>query len=155
MRVAAVLLVVVFTSAPLLAQEPVPISSSIDRAAAAAAEQQTPTTHSTGHRAGLFWSGLALGIAGATTSVLGLTALRVEDSSSGNAPKNTYQACVAQKSDPIYATNVCGALKGKNRPMLWSGVAVGALGGVMMIGGTRTSAEIGPGTLRVFHTIRF
>ncbi|PYQ69908.1 MAG: hypothetical protein DMG01_28410 [Acidobacteria bacterium] len=106
-------------------------------------------------RGKVFWSGLALGIAGITTSVLGVTVYRVDDSSTGNAPPPSYQACVAQKSDPIYATNVCGALKGKNRPMLWSGVAVGALGGVMMIGGTRTSAEIGPGTLRVFHTIRF
>jgi len=106
-------------------------------------------------RGKVFWSGLALGIAGITTSVLGVTVYRVDDSSTGNAPASSYQACVAQKSDPIYATNVCGALKGKNRPMLWSGVAVGALGGVMMIGGTRTSAEIGPGTLRVFHTIRF
>ncbi|PYQ87744.1 MAG: hypothetical protein DMG03_04945 [Acidobacteria bacterium] len=106
-------------------------------------------------RGKVFWSGLALGTAGITTSVLGVTVYRVDDSSTGNAPASSYQACVAQKSDPIYATNVCGALKGKNRPMLWSGVAVGALGGVMMIGGTRTSAEIGPGTLRVFHTIRF
>jgi hypothetical protein len=110
---------------------------------------------SSGGRGKVFWSGLALGIAGVTTSVLGVTVYRVDDSSTGNAPPSSYQACVAQKSDPIYATNNCGALKGKNRPMLWSGVAVGALGAVMMIGGTRTSAEIGPGTLRVFHTIRF
>ena len=106
-------------------------------------------------RGKVFWSGLALGIAGITTSVLGVTVYRVDDSSTGNAPPSSYQACVAQKSDPIYAMNACGPLKGKNRPMLWSGVAVGALGAVMMIGGTRTSAEIGPGTLRVFHTIRF
>jgi hypothetical protein len=106
-------------------------------------------------RGKIFWSGLALGLAGLTTSVLGVTVYRVNDSSTGNAPPSSYQACVAQKSDPIYATNSCDALKGKNRPMLWSGVAVGALGAVMMIGGSRTSAEIGPGTLRVFHTIRF
>jgi len=121
-------------------------------AAPAFAEEQAA---SSGGRGKVFWSGLALGIAGITTSVLGVTVYRVDDSSSGNAPPSSYQACVAQKSDPIYATNNCGALKGKNRPMLWSGVAVGALGAVMMIGGARTSAEIGPGTLRVFHTIRF
>jgi drug/metabolite transporter (DMT)-like permease len=110
---------------------------------------------SSGSRGKLFWSGLALGIAGAATSVLATTVYRVEDSSSGNAPAPTYQSCVAQKRDPIYATSNCEALKGKNVPMLWSGVAIGALGVVMMIGGTRTSAEIGPGTFRLFHTIRF
>src|SRR5947207_13149218 len=146
MRVAAVLLVVVFTSAQLLAQEPFSISSSIDRAAAAAAaaEQQTPTTHSTGHRAGLFWSGLALGIAGATTSVLGLTALRVEDSSSGNAPKNRYHGCGAQKVDPIYASNQCDALKGKNLKLLWAGVATSGAGASLLISGIDAQAEIGP-----------
>jgi hypothetical protein len=157
MRVAAVLLVVVFATAPLLAQEPFPIASSIDRAAAAAAaaEQQTPATHSTGHRAGLFWSGLALGIAGATTSVLGLTALRVDDSSSGNAPKNTYQACVAQKSDPIYAGNQCDALKGKNLKLLWSGVAVAGVGAALVIGSINAQAEVEPGSVRLVKRFRF
>jgi hypothetical protein len=136
MRMMVVCLIAVFAAGPAFAEEQQPSSSS-------------------GSRGKLFWSGLALGVAGVATSVLGVTVYRVDDSSTGNAPPSAYQACVAQKSDPIYATNSCGALKGKNRPMLWSGVAVGALGAVMMIGGTRTSAEIGPGTLRVFHTIRF
>jgi hypothetical protein len=156
MRVAAVLLVIVFASVQVLAQEPSPISRSIDRAAAAAAaEQQTPTTPSPGHRTGLFWSGLALGIGGATASVLGLTALRVEDSSSGNAPKNTYQACVAQKNDPIYASNQCDALKGKNLTLLWGGVAVAAVGAGLMIGSINARAEIEPGTVRLVKRIRF
>ncbi len=106
-------------------------------------------------RGATFWSGLALGIAGVTTSVLGVTAFRVEDSSTGNAPASSYQTCVAQKSDPIYATNSCDSLKGKNLPMLWGGVAAAALGGVLMIHGARTRAEIAPGVVRVFHTIRF
>jgi len=156
MRVAAVLLVIVFASVQVLAQEPSPISSSIDRAAAAAAaEQETPTTTSPGHRSGLFWSGLALGIGGATASVLGLTALRVEDSSSGNAPKNTYQACVAQKSDPIYASNQCDALKGKNLTLLWGGVAVAAVGAGLIIGSINAQAELEPGTVRLVKHIRF
>src|SRR3954471_10231854 len=79
-------------------------------------------------RSRLFWSGLVLGLAGVTTSVLGVTAFRVEDTSTGNAPAGTYQACVAQRSDPIYATNNCEGLKGKNRGLLWGGVAVGAAG---------------------------
>jgi hypothetical protein len=103
----------------------------------------------------LFWAGLALGVAGVTTSVLGVTAFRVDDTSSGNAPNNSYQACIAQRADPIYASNSCSALKGKNRPMLWSGVATGALGAALMIRGTNTSAEISRGAVRVVHTIRF
>jgi hypothetical protein len=106
-------------------------------------------------RGRLFWSGLILGLAGVTTSVLGVTAFRVEDSSTGNAPPGAYQACVAQKSDPIYATNNCDALKAKNLGMLWGGVAMGAAGAALMIGGSHTSAQISAGAVRVVHTIRF
>jgi hypothetical protein len=153
MKVAAALLVIVFTSGQVLAQEPGPISRSIDRAAAAAvaAEQQPATPH----RSGLFWSGIALGIAGATTSVLGLTALRVENSSSGNAPQGTYQACVAQKSDPIYATNQCEALKGKNLKLLWGGVALSAVGAALVISSINAQAEAAPGAIRIVKHIRF
>ena len=42
-------------------------------------------------RGKLFWSGLALGVAGVTTSVLGVTVYRVEDSSSGNAPPSAFR----------------------------------------------------------------
>ena len=106
-------------------------------------------------RGGLFWTGLALGVAGVATSVLGVTAFRVDDTSTGNAPPGAYQACLAQRTDPIYATNSCDALKGKNRPMLWSGVAAGALGAALMIRSTSTSAEISQHAVRVLHTIRF
>src|SRR5262245_15193216 len=115
---------------------------------------QTQESSETGHGR-TFWSGLALGAVGVTMSVLGVTVYRVEDSSTGNAPPSTYQACVAQKVDPIYATNSCEALKGKNLPLLWSGVAVGALGGVLMIQGSRTSAEVTAHGFRLSHTIRF
>jgi hypothetical protein len=115
--------------------------------------QEEPASHD--GRGRLFWSGLALGLAGATASVLGVTAFRVEDTSTGNAPVGTYQACVTQKSNPIYATNSCEALKGKNRGLMWGGVAAGAVGAALMIGGTHTSAEISAGAVRVFHTIRF
>ena len=116
-----------------------------------AADEQSPSTD---HRP-MFWSGIALGIAGVATSVAAVTFARVTDSSTGNAPPGTYQACVAQKSDPIYATSNCDSLKGKNLPMLWSGVAVGALGAVLVMGSTRTHAEISPGVIRISHTIRF
>jgi len=106
-------------------------------------------------RGRVFWSGLALGLAGVTASVLGVTAFRVEGTSTGNAPVGAYQACVAQRSDPIYATNNCDGLKGKNRGLLWGGVAAGAAGAVLMISGSRTSAEISAGSVRIVHTIRF
>ena len=136
MRVACAFLILTLTAAPAVAQE------------------QTASTSESG-RGALFWSGLALGVAGVTTSVIGVTTARVETTSSGNAPDNTYQMCVAQKADPIYATNQCDALKGKNRTLLWSGVAMGALGGALMIGSTHTRAELAPGFVRLLHTFRF
>ena len=119
----------------------------------ALAQQSQPSQDDS--RGRLFWSGLALAVAGVTTSVLGVTVSRVDDSSTGNAPPGTYQTCLAQRADPIYATNNCDALKAKNRPMLWSGVAAGALGAVLMIRGSRTSAELSANRFRVYHTIRF
>jgi hypothetical protein len=147
-RVVTLLLVITFAGTPVFAQDQ-PIHKSIDRAAAAA-EQAEPSHHNA-----MFWSGLALGVAGATTAVLGLTAFRVEDSSTGNAPKGTYQACVAQQADPIYAGNQCNGLKAKNLGMLWGGVAVGAAGAALMIRGAHTSAEVQPGAIRIVNRIRF
>jgi hypothetical protein len=40
-------------------------------------------------------------------------------------------------------------------PMLWSGVAVGALGGVLMIRGSNTRAEITTNGFRLSHTVKF
>jgi hypothetical protein len=116
------------------------------------AEEQSSSHQGRGR---MFWTGLALSLAGVTTSVLGVTAFRVEDSSTGNAPAGTYQACIAQRSDPIYATNNCDGLKAKNLGMLWGGVAAGAAGAALMIGGSHTSAQISAGAVRVVHTIRF
>ena len=115
------------------------------------------TSESSSHASrGMFWTGLALGVAGVVASVAAVTVARVEDSSTGNAPRGTYQACVAQKAaDPIYASNSCGSLKAKNVPMLWSGVAAGALGGVLMIRGSSTRAEITTDGFCLSHTVNF
>jgi len=149
-------------ASPALAQERAsdsasPIRASIDKAAASAAAQTAPVKASApGSKGTLFWSGLAVGIAGATTSALGLTVFRTEDSSTGNAPQGTYVACVAQRdSNPIYAGNQCDGLKSKNLKLLWGGVAAGSVGAAMMIGGLDTSAEISPGAIRLFHRLRF
>ena len=115
MRATPLLLAFAFTSVQVYAQEQPSINKSIAHVAKAAAEEQAPTTHSrTTHGRTLLWSGLALGVAGATTAVLGTTVYRVEDNSTGNAPPNAYQTCVAQKKDPVYASNQCDALKAKN-----------------------------------------
>ena len=152
MRAASLLLAFVFTSAQVFAQEQPPIAKSIAHAAkVVAAEEQASTTHG----GTLFWSGLALGVAGATTAVLGLTAFRVEDSSTGNAPKGAYQACVAQKANTIYATNQCDGLKGKNVKLLATGALLGGVGAALMIGSAHTSADISPGVVRFLHRIRF
>jgi hypothetical protein len=136
MRRVSMLLVLVLTAPPAFAQE-------------------KPTPSSDEHRGAMFWSGILLGAAGVATSVVGVTVNRVGESSTGNAPAGTYQACVAQQRDPVYATNNCDALKGKNRALLWTGVTAAALGAVLTIGGAHTHAELSPGFVRLLHTIRF
>src|SRR5262249_31429157 len=106
-------------------------------------------------RSRLFWSGLALGLAGVATGIVASTVARVEEDSSGNAPTTAYQACVAQKRDPIYAGNNCDALKATNVPLLAAGVALGAAGGVLMIAGSRVSADVAPGVVRLAYRVRF
>ena len=149
MRVVSLLLALVLSASPAMAQQP--IRDSVAKAATAVAAQ--PAEHS--GRGRTFWPGLALGIAGATVAVLGTTVYRIEDTSTGNAPESAYQACVAQKSNPVYASNLCDGLKGKNRAMLWGGAAVGALGAALIVIGTDTSAELTRGGVRLVHRLRF
>lgn len=128
-----------------------PIAESAAKAVHAVAVAQD----SHDRRGKLLWPGLALGIAGVTTGVLAATVARVEDNSTGNAPPGAYQACVAQKRNPIYAGNDCDALKAKNVRMLAAGVAMGAAGAALIVAGSRTSAELSPGVIRFVHRIRF
>jgi len=158
MRVVSLLVAITFTASPVIAQSPQPIHASIERAAEAAAERSTqpPSASHSGGKSALFWTGLGATIAGVTTSALGLTAFRIEDSSTGNAPRSTYLACVEQKSsNAIYATNQCDALKGKNLKLLWGGAALSGLGAVLMITGTNTSAELSAGAIGLFHHWKF
>jgi hypothetical protein len=158
MRAVSLLVAITLTASPALAQQPAPIRASIEKAAEAAA--QTPAQPKSGsasaQKSGLFWSGLALAVAGVTTSALGLTVLRTEDNSTGNAPAGAYKACVALRdSNPIYAGNQCDALKAKNLKLLWGGVALSGVGAALMITGRDTSAELSPGTIAVFHRLHF
>jgi len=145
------LLILTLATTPAFAQNrAVSIRSSMASEATAAALDDSHRS-----RRPMFWSGVALGVAGVTTAVLGVTVARVEDSSTGNAPSGAYRSCVAQKQDPIYASSSCEALKAKNRPLLWSGVALGAVGAALVIGSTQTSAQVSAGAVRLLHTIRF
>jgi len=153
----SLLVVLTLTASPVLAQQPAPIRASIEKAAESAAQTaaQPMAGKTSGQKNGLFWSGVALTVAGATSSVLGLTAFRTESSSTGNAPTGTYQACVAQRdSNPIYAGNQCDGLKAKNLKLLWGGVAIAGVGAALMIS-SNTSAELSPGSIGLFHHWRF
>ncbi len=155
MRVASLLVVIALTASPAVAQQQ-PIHASLARAAETAAQQTAAQPKRGGEKGGLFWSGLALGVAGVTTSALGLTALRTENSSTGNAPGSTYQACVAQRdSSPVYATNQCDGLKGKNLKLLWGGVALSGVGAALMIKGSNTGAEVTSSAIGLFHHWHF
>ena len=152
---------VLFVS-PAAAQQrqPQPIRDAAGKAAAKAVENtaETPAAQPAGRggKGKLFWPGVVLGIAGVTTAVLGATVYRVEDKSAGHSPDSTYQACVALKtSNPAYAGNDCNALKGRNDPLLWSGVALGGVGAVMTIGSARSGAALGPGRVAFVHRVSF
>ena len=156
MRTVCLCVAIVLTASPIFAQQQ-PILASIDKAAATVASgKDASAALDGGGRSKLFWSGLAAGIAGVTTSALGLTVLKTDETSTGNAPDSTYRACVAQRdSNPIYATNQCDALKGKNLKLLWGGVAIAGAGLSMMILGTNTSAQITRDGVGLFHRVRF
>jgi hypothetical protein len=156
MRVLSLVLAATFVASPAVAQQLTPIRASVARAIEATPEAAPAQSGTAGGKGARFWSGLALGIAGATTSALGLTVLRTESTSTGNAPDGTYLACVAQKnSSAIYANNQCDALKGKNLKLLWGGVALGGVGAALMVSGLGMSADLSSGGVRVFHRLYF
>jgi len=151
MRVVTLVLACVLAAGPALAQDQPSIRKSMEHAAAAAADPSTDTS-----RHPLFWSGLALAVAGATVAILGTTAFKSEDTASGNSPKGAFQGCEALTSNPVYAANQCGVLKGPNPPMVWSGVGIAALGITLMaLQRAHSSIEVGPGAVRVQHKVRF
>jgi hypothetical protein len=152
MKSLATLLAFALTVSPALAQEGQPIRDGVAKAADTLAAQPAER----GGRGRLFWPGVAVGAAGVTTAVLAATVFRIESDSAGNSPASTYSECVAQKNSiPAYAGNDCNALKGKNTKLMWGGVALGAVGAVMTIGGAQTGAQLEPGVVRFVHRVRF
>src|SRR5262245_39295503 len=103
MKLVSSLLIAALMATPAFAGDPnAPIRASAEKAAAAAAAAQTD-----GKKPPLFWTGLAVGLAGVTTAVMAVSVARVESRSTGNAPASTFQSCEALKSDPIYASSEC------------------------------------------------
>ena len=118
---------------------------------AAPAYAQSPN----GHRA-RFWTGALLGAAGGTAIVLGTTAIKSDKTTSGNTPKGAFDACVAMKSNPVYAGNDCGVLKGPSTPLIVGGAIAAAAGAtLMMLGLPNSSVQVTHGGLAVTHRLTF
>ena len=132
------------------------ISESATRAARAAAgnTQAQPAVQPV--QRGRFISGIIVAGAGGAAIILGTTAFRTEDSTSGNAPVGAFQSCVALKTNPVYRGNECDSLKGPNRAMVIGG-AVAAAGGValMMSATAHDSVSFGPTRLVYRHRFSF
>jgi hypothetical protein len=104
----------------------------------------------------LFVSGVILGAAGGTAIILGMTALRTADATSGNAPQGSFAACEALKSDPVYRGNECDVLKGPNKALVIGGVIAAASGvSLAMMGLPNSSISIGPNRWRISHRLSF
>lgn len=117
---------------------------------------QQPIRESARRASGKFWTGLVVGAAGGTAVVLGTTALRTRDTTSGNTPPSAYDACVALTTNPVYRGNDCGVLKGPNIGLVVGGAAAIAAGtALMMLGRANNSVQFGPGRVRFQHRMTF
>jgi hypothetical protein len=139
MKSILVVLAVILSVTPGFAQTP-------------AAPQATQDTH-VGRS---FWPGVMLAIAGSTVAILGGTALKSDDYTSGNTPLSAFPQCEAMKSNPVYAGNACDLLKGPNLRIVWSGVGAAALGVTLMaIGSAHSRIEVGPRSARFVYRKNF
>jgi hypothetical protein len=128
---------------------------SATRAARAAADAQAPPAIKQVQR-GRFITGIMVAGAGGAAIVLGTTAFRTEDSTSGNAPASAYQSCVALKTNPVYRGNDCDALKGPNKAMVIGGAVATAAGVALMMSATAPdSVSVGPTRLVYRHRLSF
>jgi len=149
----SLLLVTGLLSSPVIAGPS--INESATRAARAAADRQ-PQAPITQRQRGRFFTGASIAAAGGAAIILGTTAFRTEDSTSGNAPAGAYQSCVALKTNPVYTGNDCDPLKGPNKAAVIGG-AIAAAGGValMMSATAHDSVTFGPGRLVYRHRFSF
>jgi len=144
-------LALILAATPALAQQP--LHDSARRAATAAAAQPPPASP---HHGGRFVAGAIVASAGGAAIVLGLTALKTSDSTSGNTPDGVYDACVAQKANPVYRNNECGVLKGPNTGLVIGGAAAAAAGlTLMLLGRSNNSIDVGPGGIAIRRKLTF
>ena len=102
------------------------------------------------------WIGLAAAAAGTAVAVLGTTAFKSDKTASGNTPVGSFQACEALRVNPVYAGNQCDVLKGPNRPMVWSGVAIAGAGlTILAVTSTNQTIAIGPRGIRFTRRLSF
>jgi hypothetical protein len=138
---------------PALAQQR-PLTESAHRVAVAQAQQTTVQPAS--RRGSRFWSGAALLVAGGSAIVLGTTALKSADATSGNAPSGSFDACVAlQQSNPVYRGNACGVLKGPRTPVVIAGAIAAGAGATLMMLGSSSSVVVDAAGVRVRHRFTF
>jgi hypothetical protein len=150
-------LVLSFTivAVPVSAQQP-PSQHPLTDAASAAAAQAAANPPAHPGRRPIFITGVVLGLAGGTAIVLGSTVARTENSTSGNTPERAFASCEASRSNPVYAANRCGVLKGPNAALVIGGaIAAGAGVALALIGAPNSSVTMGPGIVRFTHHFSF
>ena len=150
-RPVCIALAILLSATPLLAQQP--IQDSAKRAAESAAASAQPS--GSGNRT-RFITGAIIAAAGGATLVLGMTAFKTADATSGNTPEGVYDTCVAQRANPVYRANECDVLKGP-RTALVIGGAVAAAAGVtlMLLGRPSDSVEISPRGFAIRRKVSF
>jgi hypothetical protein len=148
------ILAVVLTAAPALAQQRP--GQSLRESASAAAAQAAATAPAPPTRRPLFLTGIVLGLAGGAAIILGSTVAKTEDSTSGNTPETGFQSCESLKSNPVYQGNQCEVLKGPNTALVVGGAIAAAAGVTLaLIGSPHSSVTLTPGGVRVRHRLRF
>jgi hypothetical protein len=149
-RPVCVLLAWLVASAPALAQQP------LHESARRAAEQAAVTAQAGGSNRARVVGGAILAAAGGAAIVLGMTTFTTADATSGNAPEGAYDACVAQRANPVYRGNDCDVLKGPQKGLVIGGTVAAASGVLLMLlGQPRSSIDIGPGGFTIRRTLTF
>jgi hypothetical protein len=129
------------------------IKESARRAARAAADAQAQPAVKPVQR-GRFITGIIVAGAGGAAIILGTTAFRTEDTTSGNTPSGAYASCVALKTNPVYRGNDCDALKGPNKAAVIGG-AIAAASGVALMMSATAHDSVSVGATRLVYRHRF
>jgi len=150
----SLLLVIGLSSSPAIAGSSIYESATRAARAAAGNTQAPPAVKQRQH--GRFITGIIVAGAGGAAIILGTTAFRTEDTTSGNTPAGAYQSCVTLKTNPGYRGNDCDALKGPNKAAVIGGAIAAASGVALMMSATaHDSVSFGPTRLVYRHRFSF